>query len=191
MQPHRPYRVTFVCSGNICRSPIAEVILVQALAEAGLADDVAVDSAGTGDWHVGELADPRAVRALHEAGLDGNAHRARQFDPATFAHTDLVIALDTGHHDELRTLVRTPADAGRIHLLRSFDPGAGEDVDVADPFYGSDDDFTRVVEQIRGAVPGLVQRIKADLAADHIEAQHTQAQPTQGQPTQARAVTGS
>ena len=172
MHPHRPYRVTFVCSGNICRSPIAEVVLAAAVREAGLADQVVVDSAGTGDWHVGQPADERAVQALHEAGLDGSAHRARVFDPDTFAETDLVIALDSGHHEQLRAWVRTSADAGRIHLLRSFDSRSGENLDVADPFYGDADDFTRVVEQIKGAIPGLLQRIRSDLAADHIEADH-------------------
>ncbi len=172
MEPHRPYRVTFVCSGNICRSPIAEVVLTHAVAEAGLSDEVVVDSAGTGDWHVGAPADERALRALHEFGLDGGDHRARVFDPDRFGETDLVIALDSGHREQLQAWVRTPADAGRIHLLRSFDPGAGEDVDVLDPYFGDEDDFTRVVEQIKGAVPGLLQRIRADLAADHIEADH-------------------
>lgn len=175
MQSRSPYRVTFVCSGNICRSPIAEVVLAHAVAEAGLAGEVVVDSAGTGDWHVGAGADARAVQALHEVGLDGTAHRARLFDPTSFAGTDLVIALDAGHHEQLSAWVRTPADAGRIHLLRSFDPGAGQDLDVADPFYGSEDDFVRVVEQIRGAVPGLLQRIRADLAGDHIQADHARA----------------
>lgn len=183
MHPHRPYRVTFVCSGNICRSPIAEVALAAAVREAGLADQVVVDSAGTGDWHVGQPADERAVRALLEAGLDGSAHRARVFDPDTFAETDLVIALDSGHHEQLQAWVRTPADAGRIHLLRSFDSRSGENLDVADPFYGNDDDFTRVVEQIRGAIPGLLQRIRSDLAADHIEADHHHTSESAERPT--------
>ena len=94
------FRICFVCSGNICRSPMAEVVLRQLAADAGLADRLTISSAGTGDWHVGEQADPRAVEALTTHGYNGSTHRARQFDPAWFADLDLVVALaqheDTG-----------------------------------------------------------------------------------------------
>lgn len=171
MSSPSPYRVTFVCSGNICRSPIAEYVLADALERAGLADTVQVESAGTGDWHIGEHADPRALAALHLVGLDATAHRARLLDPEAFASADLVIALDAGHLRDLRSLVTSPAGAGRIHLLRSFDARPGKDQDVADPFYGGDDDFARVIEQVQAAVPGLLQRIRSDLQARDRQAQ--------------------
>ncbi len=155
------YRVTLVCTGNICRSPIAEVVLADAVRAAGLDDRVVVDSAGTGDWHVGTGADPRSVAALHAVGLDGSAHRARVVDRDVLETTDLVVALDTGHDRDLRRLV--PGRDEHVVLLRSFDPDA-DGPDVADPYYGDDAGFTRVVEQVRAAVPGLLDRVRADLA---------------------------
>jgi len=101
-QAREPYRVCFVCTGNICRSPMAEWVLRARIAEAGLSDVVEVDSAGTGDWHVGDGADPRTVRVLARHGYPSR-HVARQFEQADLLHRDLVIALDHGH---LRTLRR-------------------------------------------------------------------------------------
>lgn len=161
MDQHDPYRVTFVCTGNICRSPIAEVVVRDALGREGLDDRVVVDSAGTGGWHEGDGADPRAVAALEAAGLDGTAHRAREVDRSALGTTDLVVALDSGHARDLRALV--PADrADRVRLLRSFDPDA-DGTDVADPYYGDDAGFTTTVEQVRAAVPGLLAHVRAEL----------------------------
>jgi protein-tyrosine phosphatase len=101
-QAREPYRVCFVCTGNICRSPMAEWVLRARIAEAGLSDLVVVDSAGTGDWHVGDGADPRTVRVLARHGYPSR-HVARQFEPSDLLRRDLVIALDHGH---LRTLRR-------------------------------------------------------------------------------------
>ena len=84
-RPAGPYRVCFVCTGNICRSPMAEVVFRALVERAGLADRIEVDSAGTGDWHVGAGADDRALLALTAGGYDGAAHRARRFDPRWFA----------------------------------------------------------------------------------------------------------
>ncbi len=109
----RPLHVTFVCSGNICRSPMGHVILARLVAEAGLDDRVVVSSSGTGDWHVGEHADPRTVAVLAEHGYDGSAHRAREFDADEFADLDLVLASDEGHVRALQRLARTPAQPGQ------------------------------------------------------------------------------
>src|SRR5690606_28850721 len=104
------YRVCFVCTGNICRSPMAESVFRTRVAEAGLEDLVEVDSAGTGGWHEGEGADPRTVAVLRENGY-GAAHTARQFDPSWFRRLDLVVALDAGHLRALRRLAPTERDA--------------------------------------------------------------------------------
>src|SRR5258708_14046986 len=113
------FRVCFVCTGNICRSPVAEWVLKAKVADAGLSGLVVVDSAGTGDWHAGDPADPRAVRVLARHGYPSR-HVARQFEPADFARRDLVVALASGH---LRTLRRwssgvTSAAPGRTAALR-------------------------------------------------------------------------
>src|SRR5689334_23504555 len=81
-EPGAPYRVCLVCLGNICRSPMAETVLRAELTAAGLDGAVVVDSAGTGDWHVGDTMDPDARKALAGRGLDGSAHRARPFEPS-------------------------------------------------------------------------------------------------------------
>jgi protein-tyrosine phosphatase len=154
------YRICFVCSGNICRSPIAEAVTRRLLDEEGLTHAVEVDSAGTGNWHVGDRADGRARAALLRSGYDGSAHRARQFDRSWFARTDLVVALDAGHLSSLRALAPTPADREKVRLLRSFDESAEEwDLDVADPYYGDDRDFDTVVEQAERAARGIVDEL--------------------------------
>lgn len=158
----RPYRVTFVCSGNICRSPMAEVVLRHRAAGAGLADALDVDSAGTGDWHVGEQADARAVATLAAAGYDASRHRARQFDRSDFAGTDLVVALDRGHERTLRAWAPDARARDAVRLLRSFDPHA-DGVDVADPYYGADDGFAEVLTQVEAAVPGLLDHVRRAL----------------------------
>jgi protein-tyrosine phosphatase len=162
------YRVCFVCTGNICRSPAAEVILRE-LAERERLLGLEVDSAGTGDWHVGQPADPRAVRALATAGFDGQAHRARQFDREWFARRDLIVALDRGHARTLRSLAPDDQARSRIRLLRSFDPSVlvGEDhpdIDVADPYYDGDGEFRAMLVQIQPGAAGLLEHVRPRLA---------------------------
>ncbi|MFG3012068.1 low molecular weight protein-tyrosine-phosphatase [Streptomyces cinerochromogenes] len=156
------YRVCFVCTGNICRSPMAESVFRARVAEAGLEDLVAADSAGTGGWHEGEPADPRTVSVLEEHGYDSE-HTARQFLPAWFARRDLVIALDTGHLKALRRLAPTEEDAGKIRLLRSFDPAAGDDLDVPDPYYGGRDGFEECLEMVEAASTGVLAAVREEL----------------------------
>ncbi len=158
----RPYRVTFVCSGNICRSPMAAVVLSHRAVTAGLGDVVTFGSAGTGDWHVGEHADRRAVAALAAAGYDGSQHRARQFDRGDFTGTDLVVALDRGHERTLRTWAPDGPSRDTVRLLRSFDPDA-DGPEVADPFYGADDGFAVVLAQVEAAAPGLLDHVRGQL----------------------------
>lgn len=161
-----PYRVCFVCSGNICRSPIAEVVFRTLLERAGLAGDVVVDSAGTGDWHVGERADLRALNVLAEAGYDGVAHRARQFDPGWFAERDLVVALDRGHARALRSWAPDDEARDKVRLLRSFDARVGGevDLDVADPYYDGPAEFDAVLRQVEAACEGLLEHVRRELA---------------------------
>lgn len=162
------YRICFVCTGNICRSPIAEVVMRRLVDEAGLAGAVQVDSAGTGSWHVGDGADQRAVAVLATGGYDGWAHRAQVFERARFADRDLVVALDRGHLSELRSLARTAADRDKVRLLRSFDDAAPPDAYVADPYYGDDRDFAEVLDQVERACRGLLDELVAVLPGDRV-----------------------
>ncbi|WP_234543195.1 low molecular weight protein-tyrosine-phosphatase [Streptomyces shenzhenensis] len=156
------YRVCFVCTGNICRSPMAESVFRARLAEAGLDDRVDADSAGTGGWHEGDGADPRTVRVLREHGYDSD-HIARQFQASWFARLDLVIALDSGHLKALRRLAPTEEDARKVRLLRSYDPAAGDDVDVPDPYYGALDGFEECLEMVEAASEGLLAAVRDEV----------------------------
>ena len=138
------------------------------LEEAGLDDAVAVDSAGTGSWHVGDPADGRAVRTLGAHGYDGSAHRARVFDPDWFEQRDLIVALDQSHLRELRALARTDEQRESIVLLRSFDETAAEGAEVPDPYYGSDADYLEAFEQIERACRGLLAEVSRTVSGDRV-----------------------
>ncbi|KOV65631.1 protein tyrosine phosphatase [Streptomyces sp. AS58] len=153
------YRVCFVCTGNICRSPMAESVFRTRVAEAGLDGTVEVDSAGTGGWHEGDPADPRTVAVLREHGY-GTEHTARQFQASWFSRLDLVIALDEGHLKALRRLAPTEQDAAKVRLLRSYDPAAGDDLDVPDPYYGGMDGFEECLEMVEAASEGLLAAVR-------------------------------
>lgn len=160
--------ICFVCSGNICRSPMAEVVLRSMVERAGLADRVVVDSAGTGEWHIGERADRRAVAALTTHGYDGSTHRARQFEPDWFGRLDLVVALDRGHRRVLTGWAPTDTARQKVHLLRSFDPALpgdalGDEVDVPDPYYDGQDAFAGVLTMVESACAGLLETIGSAL----------------------------
>ncbi|ROS40010.1 protein-tyrosine phosphatase [Amycolatopsis thermoflava] len=150
--------ICFVCSGNICRSPMAAIVFRAHLERAGLADRVRVTSAGTGPWHVGEPADPRARETLREHGYTGK-HVAAQVDSDHLA-ADLLLAADRGHLRELRRLVDDPE---RVRLLRSFDPEAPDGAEIPDPYYGGDDGFDEVLAMVERTVPALLDWAKARL----------------------------
>ncbi|MGA4840860.1 low molecular weight protein-tyrosine-phosphatase [Streptomyces sp. G45] len=156
-----PFSVCFVCTGNICRSPMAASVFRARVREAGLDGLVLVDSAGTDGWHEGEGADPRTVAVLEAAGFDGT-HVARQFRSDWFAGRDLVIALDHGHQRALRRLAPTPADAAKVRLLRSYDPAllAGGDLDVPDPYYGGVEGFEECLTMVEAASEGLLDAVR-------------------------------
>jgi protein-tyrosine phosphatase len=156
------YRVCFVCTGNICRSPIAESVFRARVAEAGLEGLVEVDSAGTGGWHEGEGADPRTVSVLQEHGYDTD-HTARQFEASWFSRLDLVIALDSGHLKALRRLAPTEEDARKVRLLRAYDPAAGADFDVPDPYFGGLDGFEECLDMVEAASDGLLTAVRERL----------------------------
>ncbi|EWT02132.1 protein tyrosine phosphatase [Intrasporangium oryzae NRRL B-24470] len=161
----RTLHVTFVCSGNICRSPMGEVILTQLVEDAGLSERVRVSSSGTGDWHVGEHADPRTIAVLAAHGYDGTAHRAREFDPEEFDDLDLVLASDEGHVRALHRFARTPRQRAKIRLVREFDPAAVEagTLEMSDPWYGGDDHFARCFREVEAACHGILDHIRTRL----------------------------
>lgn len=146
--------VAFVCTGNICRSPMAARVFEAELAKAGLAEAVVVSSAGTAGWHVGEPMDERSAKALRTNGYD-DRHVARQVDSHLLS-ADLLIAMDGGHLRALRDWVPEP---DRVRLLRSFDPAAHSAADVPDPYYGGPDGFEDVLAMIEQSMPGLLDEV--------------------------------
>ncbi len=153
------FRVCFVCTGNICRSPMAEVVFKQLARDAGLDASIAVISAGTGDWHVGEPADERTVAALADHGYDGSRHRARQFDPDWFSTLDLVVVFDHGQERILKAWASTDHDRSKVQLLLSFDKEQGL-ADVPDPYYSDAALFDRVLTMIERATTALFKQIQ-------------------------------
>jgi len=148
--------VVFVCSGNICRSPMAETVFRAKLADAGLAAQVRTGSAAIGPWHAGEPMDPRAAKTLIDHGYPAE-HTAAQVDDAHLA-ADLLLAMDSGHFRELRRQVHNcGGDPGKVRMFRSFDPAAGEDDEVPDPYYGGPEGFDQLLAVIETATAGLLR----------------------------------
>jgi len=170
-----PYRICLVCLGNICRSPMAEVALTSELAAAGLADAVRVDSAGTGDWHIGHQMDAHARAELGRRGYDGSAHRARQVEPSWLANRDLILALDRHNLADLRRMAARAGIGGdRIMLFGEAGglPGQGQaegqaegdGLDVPDPYGGDASDFGAVLDLIEGAARDIAAQLTELLA---------------------------
>ncbi|KAB0633583.1 low molecular weight protein-tyrosine-phosphatase [Burkholderia latens] len=154
--------ICFVCLGNICRSPTAEGVMRHQVDAAGLADRIAIDSAGTGDWHVGEPPDTRAQAAAWTRGYDLSALRARQVSAADFERFDLLLAMDEANLAELRR--RCPAEhRDKVRLLMEFAPGAAE-TEVADPYFGGPQGFERVLDQVERACAGLLDALRSRIA---------------------------
>jgi protein-tyrosine phosphatase len=161
-----PYRICFVCMGNICRSPMAEVVMRTMVDQAGLADQIVVDSAGTGDWHAGGPADIRTTETLQSHGYDDGRHIARQFQPAWFTDRDLVVAMDGKNVQSLRWIA-APDQEAKIVRLRSFDRASqGGDLDVPDPYYDRADGFERVLAMVEAGCVGLLAHVRPLIGVD-------------------------
>ena len=152
--------ICFVCLGNICRSPTAEGVFTKLVADAGLRDRIRIDSAGTGAWHKGELADKRARQEASRRGVELDSV-ARQFVTADFDEHDLIIAMDRENLAALEQLARSSADRAKIKLFRSFDPLSPDNAEIPDPYYGGLDGFERVFDLCEAAGRGLLVHVRA------------------------------
>lgn len=162
--PPRPYRVLTVCTGNICRSPMAQVVLRARFVDAGL-DHVVVDSAGTSDEERGNPVDPRARRVLERHGYVVPAHQARRVTARDLEASDLVLAMTATHLHALEHLAGGASAPGRLRMLRSFDPRSGDAtghlLDVSDPWYGIEEDFEGTLQMIEATVDGIVAHVRS------------------------------
>ncbi|MGW9403544.1 low molecular weight protein-tyrosine-phosphatase [Arthrobacter sp. NPDC055585] len=164
------YRIITVCTGNICRSPMAQFCIERALAEAGLEAQTEVDSAGVTGWEAGRPMDPRTAAELLKHNYPGPAldsFRARAFEAEWYGSRDLILALDYGHLTHLQAEA-PQADRDRIRMLRSFDPAAARlpasEQGIDDPWYGDMSDFDSSYALIEAAVPGVVDYVRTALA---------------------------
>jgi protein-tyrosine phosphatase len=157
--PSAPYRICVVCLGNICRSPIAEVVLADRLRKAGLDQAVVVDSAGTGGWHVGDDMDRRSRRTLEQAGYDVPRHRARGFEAGWFDECDLVLAMDRSNLGSLERLAGGGRESGQVRLFGSF----GQVGEVPDPYDGGPEGFVQVLAMVEQAADALVEELTTTL----------------------------
>lgn len=166
-------KIYTVCLGNICRSPIAEAVLRQQLEEAGLSEEVEVQSAGTAGYHVGEDADRRTNRVLAEHGYELD-HTAQKFTAQMLRNADLVLVMDSSNYEDVRSLASLTesttalANEDKIKMMLSFAPdatGEPDDADdVPDPWYGGPSDFEHVLALIEDSTPAVVEYIREDLA---------------------------
>ena len=154
------FRICFVCTGNICRSPMAETIFRELVRKAGYEGAITVISAGTGDWHVGEPSDGRTTSALSAHGYDGSRHRAKQFDPEWFDNLDLVVVFDRSQERILRAWANSEQDRGKVQMLLSFDSEQAAVVDVPDPYYSDAAMFDSVLGMIEKASAALFRQIE-------------------------------
>jgi len=154
-------RILMVCMGNICRSPTAEGVMRALVREAGLQDEITIDSAGTGSWHVGDPPDRRATEAARARGvvLEGAARQLRASD---FEDYDLLLAMDRENLRGIREVAPSPEAAAKARLLREFDPASAgaPDLDVPDPYYGGPQGFETVLDQVQAACRGLLAELR-------------------------------
>ncbi|KAF0814171.1 Low molecular weight protein-tyrosine-phosphatase YfkJ [Andreprevotia sp. IGB-42] len=157
----KKFNVLMVCTGNICRSPTADGVLSSMVADAGLTDQVEVDSAGTHDYHVGEAPDRRAVAHAAKRGFDLSTLRAREVSAADFSRYDLILAMDEGH---MRLLQRAcpPAQRHRLKLFLEFATHHSER-EVPDPYYGGAEGFEHVLDLVEDGCEGLLAHIRSSL----------------------------
>lgn len=160
--PARPrVSLSFVCLGNICRSPTAEAVMRHLVGEARLDGAIHIESAGLGDWHVGEPRDARSAEVGRRRGIPLSGV-ARHFTAKDFARLDLILAMDRSNLRGLKILAPDESVRGKIHLLRAFDPAAPANAEVPDPYYGGPQGFDEVFDLCLAACRGLLDRLRRD-----------------------------
>lgn len=155
--------VLFVCLGNICRSPTAHAVFEQQVAEQGLTGQIHIDSAGTGDWHLGKQPDPRTLLAGRQRGYDLSYLRARQVNAADFDQFDYILAMDAKNLVDLQQL-QPESFGGTLSLFLPF--GQGSIDEVPDPYAGGAEGFEQVLDMVEQAAEGLLAHLRAELLND-------------------------
>jgi protein-tyrosine phosphatase len=156
-----PYKILFVCLGNICRSPTAEGVFQHLVNERELQPYFYIDSAGTSAWHIGEPANSKSRQTASKHGIELNS-RARKFEPADLEEYDLILAMDRENLQNIRQLDNQNRFSDKIQLMRDYDPQPGDD-EVPDPYYGGMDGFQHVFEVVRRSCEALLDELEESL----------------------------
>lgn len=152
------FKVLFVCTGNICRSPTADGVMKKLIEDSNLSDKIAVDSAGTHGYHVGCPPDNRAIETAMQNGVDISNLRARRITADDFLEFDLILAMDRGHLEFMQQLQSAESKA-ELEMFLNFANGINE-IDVPDPYYGSGDGFQYVFDLVQNGCDGVLNYIK-------------------------------
>jgi len=148
----------FVCSGNICRSPLAHKVFEQVLERKGILKNFELESAGTHGYHTGDNADPRMRATAARRGFPFS-HLARVIQTGDLKYYDLILVMDQGHKRQIMNLAKTPEEIKKIRLYREFDPEGGPDAEVPDPYYGSQEDFDLVFDIVLRTSENLLEAL--------------------------------
>lgn len=152
-------KVMFVCLGNICRSPLAHAIFERDVKNAGLSDQILIESSGTGSWHVGHLPDPRMRKEAASHGVE-MTHKARHFIAQDLENYDLIFAMDKQNRIDILSLDKEGKHADKVVLFREFQPGAEKGAEVPDPYYGDAEGFTNVYHMVEETSAKVLEYIK-------------------------------
>lgn len=162
MTTPNPFEICFVCLGNICRSPLAEGVFQTLINDSGLENQIVIESAGTGHWHVGASPDARMQATAREKGISLTS-RAQQIQPGDIRRYDLILAMDQANLEAMQYMCSPEMAEQKIRLFRSFDPQADGDLDVPDPYYGRDDGFEHVFQIVHRTCPPILDYVKSQM----------------------------
>jgi protein-tyrosine phosphatase len=154
-----PYKIVFVCLGNICRSPTAEGVMQHLVNERGLQPYFYIDSAGTSAYHIGEPANSKSQKVANERGVELKS-RARRFEADDLNEFDLILAMDQENHQNILALDGNGSYSDKVKLMREFDPQTGNNAEVPDPYYGGMDGFNDVFEILYRSCDKLLSHLE-------------------------------
>jgi len=162
MNNKRKISVLFVCMGNICRSPTAEGVFRHVVKQAGMQDQIRIDSAGTHAYHIGESPDKRSQAVAKKNGVDLSTQIARKVQASDFDKFDYILAMDRSNLEDLKRLALNQKQKDKISLFMDYADN-WDNTEVPDPYYGGSNGFQNVFDMVKSASEGLLKEIKEAL----------------------------
>lgn len=154
-----PFKIVFVCLGNICRSPTAEGVFQHLVNERGLESYFFIDSAGTSAYHIGEPANSKSQKTANQHGIQLKS-RARRFESEDLDEFDLILAMDRENYQNIMGLEGNGKYSHKVKLMREYDPKSGNDAEVPDPYYGGMDGFKNVFDIVKRSCEALLDELE-------------------------------